>query len=138
MGNVSRLEMAKLLKRLILFAAELDEIASTTYESIGDGTNNNNASSSPENSDDFVLVPSNLPNVDAQAYDRKWVGNWSEIVHFSIMTMQKFHSISLFRKGIASSNHPTLVHRGRARYQSQSRSLSLRHAKFHDFSRLQK
>lgn len=71
MGNLSRLEMAKILKRLILFAAELDEIASTTYESIGDGTNNNNASSSPENSDDFVLVPNNLPIVDAQAYDRK-------------------------------------------------------------------
>jgi hypothetical protein len=73
MGNLSKLEMAKLLKRLILFAAELDEIATTTYESIGDGTNNNNnTSSSPENSDsDFVLVPSNLPIVDAQAYDRK-------------------------------------------------------------------
>lgn len=71
MGNLSRLEMAKLLKRLILFAAELDDIASTTYESIGDGTNNNNASSSPDNSDDFVLVPNNLPVVDAQAYDRK-------------------------------------------------------------------
>jgi hypothetical protein len=72
MGNISKLEMAKLLKRLILFAAEIDEIATTTFESIGDGTNNNNAeSSSPESSDDFVLVPSNLPNVDAQAYDRK-------------------------------------------------------------------
>lgn len=71
MGNLSRLEMAKLLKRLILFAAELDDIASTNYESIGDGTNNNNASSSPDNSDDFVLVPNNLPVVDAQAYDRK-------------------------------------------------------------------
>lgn len=73
MGNLSRLEMAKILKRLILFAAELDEIATTTYESIGDGTNNNNnnASSSPESSDDFVLVPNNLPVVDAQAYDRK-------------------------------------------------------------------
>lgn len=72
MGNISKLEMSKLLKRLILFAAEIDEIATTTFESIGDGTNNNNASSSsPESSDDFVLVPSNLPNVDAQAYDRK-------------------------------------------------------------------
>lgn len=71
MGKLSDLEMAKLLKGLLLFAAELDEIANTTYESIGDGTNNNNASSSPENSDDFVLVPNNLPVVDAQAYDRK-------------------------------------------------------------------
>lgn len=71
MGNLSRLEMEKILKRLILFAAELEDIEST--ESIGDGTNNNNASSSPENSDDFVLVPNNLPIVDAQAYDRKWV-----------------------------------------------------------------
>lgn len=71
MGNISKLELTKLLKRLILFAAEIDE-ATTTFESIGDGTNNNNASSSsPESSDDFVLVPSNLPNVDAQAYDRK-------------------------------------------------------------------
>lgn len=68
MGNISKLELANLLKRLILFAAEIDEIAATTFESIGDGTNNNNAeSSSPESSDDFVLVPSNLPNVD----DRK-------------------------------------------------------------------
>lgn len=52
--------------------AEIDEFSSTTYESIGDGTNNNNnASSSPESSDDFVLVPNNLPAVDAQAYERK-------------------------------------------------------------------
>lgn len=75
MGNLSRLELAKLLKRLILFAAEIEEIETTNYESIGDGTNNNNnnnaLSSSPENSDDFVLVPNNLPVVDAQAYDRK-------------------------------------------------------------------
>lgn len=73
MGNISKLEMEKILKGLILFAAELDETVTTTYESIGDGTNNNNASSSPENSDDFVLVPNNLPIVDAQAYDKKWV-----------------------------------------------------------------
>lgn len=71
MGNISKLEMEKILKGLILFAAELDETVTTTYESIGDGTNNNNASSSPENSDDFVLVPNNLPIVDAQAYDKK-------------------------------------------------------------------
>lgn len=72
MGNLSKLEIAAILKRLILFAAEIDELeVTTTYESIGDGTNNNNASSSPENSDDFVLVPNNLPNVDAQAYDKK-------------------------------------------------------------------
>lgn len=71
MGNVSKLDMEKILKGLILFVAELDETVTTTYESIGDGTNNNNASSSPENSDDFVLVPNNLPVVDAQAYDRK-------------------------------------------------------------------
>lgn len=71
MGNISKLEMEKILKGLILFAAELDETVTTTFESIGDGTNNNNASSSPENSDDFVLVPNNLPAVDAQAYDRK-------------------------------------------------------------------
>lgn len=71
MGQLSDLEVAKFLKRLLLFAAELEEIATTTYESIGDGTNNNNASSSPDNSDDFVLVPNNLPVVDAQAYDRK-------------------------------------------------------------------
>lgn len=61
-------------KRLILFAVEINEIETTAavgYESIGDGTNNNNASSSPDNSDDFVLVPKNLPIVDAQAYDRK-------------------------------------------------------------------
>lgn len=62
--------MEKFLKGLLIFAAELEQIA-TTYESIGDGTNNNNASSSPDNSDDFVLVPNNLPVVDAQAYDRK-------------------------------------------------------------------
>jgi hypothetical protein len=69
MGNISKQKLDNLLKRLILFAAEIDEIeATTTFESIGDGTNNNNAeSSSPESSDDFVLVPSNLPNVD----DRK-------------------------------------------------------------------
>lgn len=73
MGNISKLELAKLLQRLVFFVAEIDEIATTTFESIGDGTNNNNASSSPESSDDFVLVPNNLPNVDAQAYDRKWV-----------------------------------------------------------------
>ena len=83
MGNLSRVDMAKLLKRLILFAAELDEIV--TYESIGDGTNNNNASSSPENSDDFVIVP----NADDQAYDRKWV--WDE--HFTSNDVAK---ISLF------------------------------------------
>lgn len=71
MGNISKLEMEKILRGLILFAAELDETVTTTFESIGDGTNNNNASSSPENSDDFVLVPNNLPAVDAQAYDRK-------------------------------------------------------------------
>ena len=71
MGNISKLEMEKILRGLILFAAELDETVTTTYESIGDGTNNNNESSSPENSDDFVLVPNNLPVVDAQAYDRK-------------------------------------------------------------------
>lgn len=74
------LELAEKLNRLILFAAEIDELeATTTYESIGDGTNNNNASSSPENSDDFVLVPSNLPNVDAQAYDRKWVLTFTNV-----------------------------------------------------------
>jgi hypothetical protein len=69
-----------LLKKLIgnfsfFVLAEIDEFSSTTYESIGDGTNNNNnnASSSPESSDDFVLVPNNLPAVDAQAYERKYV-----------------------------------------------------------------
>lgn len=53
---------------------EINEIDTTAagYESIGDGTNNNNESSSPDNSDDFVLVPNNLPVVDAQAYDRKY------------------------------------------------------------------
>ncbi|KAG5671109.1 hypothetical protein PVAND_001323 [Polypedilum vanderplanki] len=53
---------------------EINEIETTAagYESIGDGTNNNNESSSPDNSDDFVLVPNNLPVVDAQAYDRKY------------------------------------------------------------------
>lgn len=72
MGNLSKREIVAILKRLILFAAEIDKLeATTTFESIGDGTNNNNASSSPENSDDFVLVPNNLPNVDAQAYDKK-------------------------------------------------------------------
>lgn len=65
------IEIGNLFKRLILFAVEINEIEQTTYESIGDGTNNNNTSSSPENSDDFVLVPNNLPLVDAQAYDRK-------------------------------------------------------------------
>lgn len=67
------LEIGNLFKRLILFAVEINEIETTAagYESIGDGTNNNNASSSPDNSDDFVLVPNNLPIVDAQAYDRK-------------------------------------------------------------------
>lgn len=66
------IEIGSLFKRLILFAVEINEIEQTTYESIGDGTNNNNnVSSSPENSDDFVLVPNNLPLVDAQAYDRK-------------------------------------------------------------------
>jgi hypothetical protein len=66
-------EIGNLFKRLILFAVEINEIETTAagYESIGDGTNNNNASSSPDNSDDFVLVPNNLPIVDAQAYDRK-------------------------------------------------------------------
>jgi hypothetical protein len=66
-------EIGNLFKRLILFAVEINEIETTAagYESIGDGTNNNNASSSPDNSDDFVLVPKNLPIVDAQAYDRK-------------------------------------------------------------------
>lgn len=67
------IEIGNFFKRLILFAVEINEIEQATYESIGDGTNNNNASSSPENSDDFVLVPNNLPLVDAQAYDRKWV-----------------------------------------------------------------
>lgn len=72
MGKLSKQEIVAILKRLLLFAAEIDELeATTTYESIGDGTNNNNASSSPENSDDFVLVPNNLPIVDAQAYDKK-------------------------------------------------------------------
>jgi hypothetical protein len=61
------IEIGNLFKRLILFAVEINEIEQTTYESIGDGTNNNNTSSS----DDFVLVPNNLPLVDAQAYDRK-------------------------------------------------------------------
>ncbi len=57
------------------FAVEVDEIVDTTSDSIGDGVNNNNAnlSSSPDNSDDFVLVPNNLPVVDANAYDKKWV-----------------------------------------------------------------
>lgn len=67
------LEIGNFFKRLILFAVEINEIDTTAagYESIGDGTNNNNESSSPDNSDDFVLVPNNLPVVDAQAYDRK-------------------------------------------------------------------
>lgn len=88
MGKLSDAEMAKLLKGLILFAAEIEEIVTTTYESIGDGTNNNNASSSPDNSDDFVLVPNNLPFVDAQAYDRKWVQKLEN--YFAIVTMQLF------------------------------------------------
>jgi hypothetical protein len=77
MGKFHReleIEIGSFFKRLILFAVEINEIEETTYESIGDGTNNNNnnqLSSSPENSDDFVLVPNNLPLVDAQAYDRK-------------------------------------------------------------------
>lgn len=59
-----------------LFVAELDDSLPDSqrdiYESIGDGTNNNNnASSSPESSDGFILVPNNLPAVDAQAYERK-------------------------------------------------------------------
>jgi hypothetical protein len=67
-----------------IILAEIDEFSSTTYESIGDGTNNNNnASSSPESSDDFVLVPNNLPAVDAQAYERKyvWLKYSDEISH---------------------------------------------------------
>lgn len=64
------LEVAKALRLLILIP-EIDEIVTTTFESIGDGTNNNNGSTSPDNSDDFVLVPNNLPIVDAQAYDKR-------------------------------------------------------------------
>lgn len=62
---------------IIFFVAELEESLPNSqrdiYESIGDGTNNNNnnASSSPESSDGFILVPNNLPAVDAQAYERK-------------------------------------------------------------------
>lgn len=134
MGKLSDLEMTKLLKGLILFAAEFDEIATTTYESIGDGTNNNNASSSPDNSDDFVLVPNNLPIVDAQAYDRKYV-QFRKNYLLPRMTMQIF-LIFLCLRVDTTSNHPTLVHRVPARFRS--RSPSPFHAKSHDFSRLQK
>lgn len=68
-NNNNNINLAKL--------AELDDSLPDSqrdiYESIGDGTNNNNnASSSPESSDGFILVPNNLPAVDAQAYERKY------------------------------------------------------------------
>ena len=48
----------------------LEDIIANTADSLGDGVNNNN-STSPDNSDDFVLVPNNLPPVDSNEYDKK-------------------------------------------------------------------
>lgn len=59
----------------MLFSEALDNTIAATLTNarvLGEGSSPNSGSSSPEDSDDFVLVPSNLP-VDQQIvnYERK-------------------------------------------------------------------